>query len=115
MEKKLERLFSEGQRWCAVWGLTRLMREVTIEFSNDLGAALGRLDLRTLEIQLNGILLKPGNEALLHETLCHELAHIVASLRYGPRIKEHGPEWCEYMEKAGFKPRPEIAAGKLAH
>jgi hypothetical protein len=36
------------------------------------------------------------------------LAHVAASLRYGLRIEEHGPEWLEYMTRAGFKPRAVI-------
>jgi predicted SprT family Zn-dependent metalloprotease len=75
-----------------------------------LGGALGRCDLRSLQISLNGVLLLDENEDLLRETLCHELAHVVASVRYGTRIAEHGEEWCEYMRRAGFAPRAVIPA-----
>lgn len=114
MQRKLERMFREAQRWSTLWGLSRLMRDVDIEFSDDLGAALGRCDLTRLKIRLNGVLLLDRNEALLMETLCHELAHVVASVRYGPRIEEHGPEWAEYMARAGFNPRPEIPQSLIA-
>lgn len=105
---RLDNLFAEAKRWSLVWGLSRLMRDVKIEFSNSTGSALGRCDLKTMTVTLNGLLLLDRNEELLHETLCHELAHVVASFRYGCGIEEHGPEWCEYMEQAGFKPRPVI-------
>lgn len=114
MQRKLEHLFQEAQRWAALWGLSRLMRDVDIEFSDELGAALGRCDLTRLTITLNGVLLLDRNEPLLLETLCHELAHVVASVRYGTRIAEHGPEWAEYMARAGFNPRPVIPESLIA-
>ncbi len=105
---RLERMFRAAQDWSVRWGLTRLMRDVDIEFAEDMGDALGRCDLRTLQVRLHGVLLDPRNERLLHETLCHELAHIVASVRYGTRIAEHGVEWAGYMKMAGFDPRPVV-------
>lgn len=108
IEARLERLFDAAKRWSAIWGLSRLMRDIEIEFTNVDTAALGRCDLQRRTITLNGVLLLPANEALLFETLCHELAHVVVAVRYGPRTAEHGPEWEEYMEKAGFKPRAVI-------
>jgi predicted SprT family Zn-dependent metalloprotease len=113
LQPKLDTLFDAAKGWCAVWGLSRLMREVTIDFSNDLGSRLGACDLRTMTVMLNGLLLQDGKEDLLHETLCHELAHVVASLRYGSGIEEHGPEWTEYVEKAGFTPRAHIAENEV--
>jgi len=114
MHRKLDRLFSEAQRWASLWGLSRLMRDVEIGFSDDLGGVLGRCDLRSLQVSLNGVLLLDENEELLRETLCHELAHVVASVRYGTRIAEHGEEWCEYMRRAGFAPRAVIPATLVA-
>ena len=110
MRRRLESLYREAQGWSAKWGLSRLLRDVDIEFSDALGSALGRCDLRTGLISLNGVLLLDGNEELLRETLCHELAHVVASVRYGTRIAEHGVEWSEYMARAGFAPRAVIPA-----
>jgi|GEM_PF-3088735 len=112
--RRLEKLHADLGRWCMVWGLSRLAREADIQFTDDLGMALGRCDPRSGRIVLNGVLLAPENETLLAETLCHEAAHIVAHLRYGPRIAEHGPEWQEYMTKAGFQPRPVIPIGQVA-
>jgi predicted SprT family Zn-dependent metalloprotease len=108
VKEKLDQLFEEAKRWCVLWGLSRLMRDVTIDFSNDLGSKLGACDLSTMTVTLNGVLLLGRKQDLLRETLCHELSHIVASLRYGCGIEEHGPEWSEYMEKAGFTARAVI-------
>ncbi|MCD6052239.1 MAG: protein of unknown function SprT [Verrucomicrobia bacterium] len=104
----LQRLHAQLETWCSLWGLYRLSREAKIAFSDQLGLALGKCNPKTGQIMLNGVLLLPENEKLLFETLCHEAAHITAHLRYGPSIEEHGMEWQEYMEKAGFVPRPVI-------
>lgn len=104
----MAQLHRELEKWCSLWGLYRLSREAKISFSDQLGLALGKCDIQRGQIFLNGVLLLPENEKLLFETLCHEAAHITAHLRYGPAIKEHGVEWQEYMEKAGFEPRPVI-------
>ncbi len=107
-QEKLAQLHRELEKWCSLWGLYRLSREAKISFSDQLGLALGKCDIQRGQIFLNGVLLLPENEKLLFETLCHEAAHITAHLRYGPAIEEHGVEWQEYMEKAGFEPRPVI-------
>lgn len=112
-EERLERLFDEAKHWAGVWGLSRLMRDVSVEFSDADDSRLGQCDLRRRTITLNAVLLLPDNEELLYETLCHELAHVVAAVRYGPRIQEHGPEWQEYMQRAGFQPRAVIPAGEI--
>ncbi len=104
----LMQLHRELEKWCSLWGLYRLSREAKISFSDQLGLALGKCDIQRGQIFLNGVLLLPENEKLLFETLCHEAAHLTAHLRYGPAIEEHGVEWQEYMEKAGFAPRPVI-------
>ena len=91
-----------------------MARDADLRFADDLGLALGRCDLQAGRIALNGVLLLPENEALLFETLCHEAAHLVAHVRYGPAIAEHGPEWQECMEKAGFRPRAVIPIGLVA-
>lgn len=112
-EKRLERLFEEAKHWASVWGLSRLMRDVSVEFSDADESKLGQCDLRRMTITLNAVLLLQENEELLYETLCHELAHVVAAFRYGPRIQEHGPEWQEYMQRAGIHPRPVIPAEEI--
>ena len=113
IQTRLDHLYSEAQRWCIVWGCSRLIRDVNIDFSEDSNAALGTLNLRTMKIVLNGILLLEQNTPLLHETLCHELAHAAAAIRFGTGIEDHGVEWCEYMGKAGVRPRAVIAAEEI--
>jgi len=113
MRLKLDRLYRDAQGWAASWGLSRLMRDVNIEFSDEIGLALGRCDLTRGQVTLNGVLLLDGNEELLRETLCHELSHLVASVRYGPTIAEHGAEWSDYMVRAGFAPRAVIPAARV--
>ena len=108
LEKRLQKLFARAETWVSLWGLNRLLRDFSIEFSDDLGSNLGQCDLRARKILLNAVLLLDANEALLFETLCHELAHAVTAARYGNRVAEHGIEWCEYMERAGFTPRAVI-------
>jgi predicted SprT family Zn-dependent metalloprotease len=114
IQETLHRLFAEARRWSALWGLSRLYRDVHIEFSHELDFALGRCDLRQMTVTLNGLLLLKNNEGLLFETLCHELAHIAASARYGCAIQEHGPEWSGYMTRAGFAPRAVIPQSDVA-
>lgn len=112
-EARLGRLFAAFRGWCLTWGLSRLPREASIEFDDRLGAALGLCDLRAGRILLSAVLLLPENERLLHETLCHEAAHLVVYLRYGTGVAEHGPEWQETMRKAGYPPRAVIPAGRV--
>jgi hypothetical protein len=109
----LERLFAAFREWSVAWGLSRLPRDASIEFDDRLGAALGLCDLRAGRILLSAVLLLPENERLLHETLCHEAAHLVVFLRYGTGVAEHGPEWQEAMRRAGFSPRAVIPAGRV--
>lgn len=79
-----------------------------IRFSDRIGSALGRCELQRGRVTLNALLLHPSNEALLLETLCHEAAHLAVYLRYGPAVDEHGPEWEDFMKRAGYEPRPVI-------
>ena len=92
---QLERLFAQAKEWCVAWGLSRLMRDVSIDFSNEIGARLGVCNPSRMSVTLNGVLLLEQNESILAETLCHELAHIVAALRFGRWNEEHLPEWAD--------------------
>ncbi len=113
-QRQLDRLFAAFREWCVLWGLSRLARDATIEFSDSLYAALGQCDLRAGRITLNAVLLLPPNESLLRETLCHEAAHLVAFVRFGPGIEEHGPEWQDFMRRAGYSPRSVIPRSQVA-
>jgi predicted SprT family Zn-dependent metalloprotease len=113
LQRKLDRLFAGFRDWCVLWGLARLARDTTIEFTGSLNDALGQCDLRAGRITLNAVLLHSANEGLLHETLCHEAAHLVAHVRYGVGIAEHGPEWQQFMRRAGFPPRAVIPRSRV--
>lgn len=55
-------------------------------------------------IRYNPLLLRENPEAFLTETVPHEVAHVIAFLRYGPRIRPHGAEWRAVMEGLGAAP-----------
>jgi len=107
-QRRLERLYAAAENWTAAWGCSALLREVSIEFAEPNTQALGTLALKSRVITLNGLLLQQPKDELLHETLCHELAHAATAWRYGLKTEEHGVEWQEFMQKAGFTPRPHI-------
>jgi SprT protein len=48
-------------------------------------------------IRYNLPLLKRYGEAFINTTVPHEVSHLIARLRYGPRIKPHGVEWKRIM------------------
>lgn len=59
------------------------------------------------EIALNRALFLTGNEAVLSETLLHEMAHVAAYLFDGHA--GHGPPWRRWAMEAGCHPGPCIA------
>ncbi|MDA7916237.1 SprT-like domain-containing protein [Verrucomicrobia bacterium] len=111
--RTLERLHESLTEWSVAWGLSRLARDVDVQFAEELGGDLGQCDLGRHVITLHALLLEPRNGDLLFETLCHEAAHLVAYHRYGTGIESHGPEWQGYMKKAGYQPRAEIREADL--
>lgn len=56
------------------------------------------------EIRLNTELLYTHWDDMLHNTVPHEVAHIVAGQQYGFRIKPHGGEWALCMIALGLEP-----------
>ncbi len=115
IEARLDRLFQAFRQWSIAWGVSRLPRDATVEFDDRIESALGLCEVRAGRIVLNAVLLRPENEGLLHETLCHEAAHLVVYLRYGSGVEEHGEEWRATLRRAGFRPRaviPESEVGR---
>jgi SprT protein len=55
-------------------------------------------------IRYNPILLRENPESFIAETVPHEVAHMVAYLRYGRSIRPHGPEWRAIMAQFGAEP-----------
>lgn len=55
-------------------------------------------------IRYNATLLRANPEDFLDSTVPHEVAHLVAFARHGPRIRPHGAEWVEIMRHFGAEP-----------
>jgi predicted SprT family Zn-dependent metalloprotease len=80
---------------------------VKLRFSDRMRSRLGHIRYHTtsggerivLELALNIHLMLPGNEAILLDTLLHEMTHMEAWLLRGERA--HGPEWKEIARRVG--------------
>jgi predicted SprT family Zn-dependent metalloprotease len=80
---------------------------VKLRFSDRMRSRLGHIRYHTtssgerivLELALNIHLMLPGNEAILLDTLLHEMTHMEAWLRHGERA--HGPDWKEIARRVG--------------
>lgn len=80
---------------------------VRIRFSDRMRSRLGHIRYHTtssnervvLELALNIHLLLPGNEAILMDTLLHEMTHMEAWLIHGDRA--HGADWKEIARRVG--------------
>jgi SprT protein len=73
-------------------GAGRIANELRVEWNSRLKTAAGRADYRQKLISLNPRLSE--HPAEIDRTLRHELAHILAQFRAGPRrIPPHGVEW----------------------
>ena len=55
-------------------------------------------------VRYNPALLSRHGEDFLARTVPHEVAHIIAFHRHGPRIQPHGPEWQAIMHLFGVPP-----------
>lgn len=80
---------------------------VKLRFSDRMRSRLGHIRYHTtsngerivLELALNIHLMLPGNEAILLDTLLHEMTHMEAWLMRGERA--HGPDWKEIARRVG--------------
>lgn len=80
---------------------------VKLRFSDRMRSRLGHIRYHTtssgerivLELALNIHLMLPGNEAILLDTLLHEMTHMEAWLFHGERA--HGPDWKEIAKRVG--------------
>jgi hypothetical protein len=85
----------------------RLPASVTMRLSNRMKSRLGHVRYHTtttgervvLELALNIHLLLPTNEAVLMDTLLHEMTHIEAWLDHGER--GHGRKWKDIATRVG--------------
>lgn len=80
---------------------------VKLRFSDRMRSRLGHIRYHTtstgerivLELALNIHLMLPGNEAILLDTLLHEMTHMEAWLLHGERA--HGPDWKAIANRVG--------------
>ena len=97
-------LLGKAEGWAELWGLPDLTRSVTVEFSRRFRSSLGLCRPVRGRIRLAAHL-QEGNDALLEEVLCHELAHVAVYRLHGRKARPHGREWKMLLTRAGFKPR----------
>ena len=100
-----DKLCAKVEQWARLWGLPGLTDSVTVEFSRRFRSSLGRCRPMDGRIRLAAHLEENGNEDLLEEVLCHELAHVAAHRLHGRRVRPHGSEWKSLVSAAGFEPR----------
>ena len=93
--------------WAEVWGVPGLERRVKLSWSGRMHRSLGRC-LPTLGVVRINDQLAEGQEDLLTEVLCHELAHVAACELHGRLRRPHGGEWAALMRAAGYPPRASI-------
>ncbi len=74
--------------------------------------SLGRCRPSQGQIRIAEFLLT-GPPGLLEEVLCHEVAHVATTLKFGAGIRPHGAEWAGLMRDAGFEPRVRIPHGEI--
>lgn len=70
-----------------------------------LGTTRVKAGAATGTIRLSRYLVTGGSEAMLRETLLHEIAHAVAFVRHGRRALNHGPLWRRVAREVGASPR----------
>ena len=86
-------LEAKAREILAALDATELGREVHVEWNARLFSAAGRADSRRNLISLNPRL-REHDSAEIDRTLRHELAHLLAQFRAGPRrIPPHGAQW----------------------
>lgn len=56
-------------------------------------------------IRINAHLLNTETASILHETVPHEVAHLIAQIAFGPQIEPHGDEWQRVMRSLGKTPQ----------
>ncbi|MET0065710.1 MAG: SprT-like domain-containing protein [Candidatus Thiodiazotropha sp.] len=81
----------------AAFRLTPLRPEIRFDLSGKTAGSVSFGPRGRIVIRYNAILLAQYGQHFIDETVPHEVAHIVARSRYGPRIKPHGSEWKRVM------------------
>jgi predicted SprT family Zn-dependent metalloprotease len=88
--------------WAILWEVPRLPELVTFRQNPRLRTTIARWvpGFRCIELGTRFFTLEGQQE----EVLCHELAHAAVSLKHGPGVMAHGPEWRALIKAAGFVP-----------
>ncbi|MCU7798048.1 MAG: SprT-like domain-containing protein [Candidatus Thiodiazotropha sp. (ex Semelilucina semeliformis)] len=56
-------------------------------------------------IRYNAQMLNENGQDFIHQTVPHEVAHLVARVLHGVKIRPHGREWKSIMNEFGAKPK----------
>jgi SprT protein len=95
-------LVAIAERCGQAWDIPDLARRVAIVYNPRLRTTLGRAMLDDNRVELNVHLLRAYPDELLG-TLTHELAHLVARMRYG-NVRPHGREFKALMRVVNMSP-----------
>jgi len=109
LDPVLRALLPRVRHWGDLWDQPDLAERVSISFSPRLTRSLGRTNPSRGVVRL-AVHLQDAPPETLEEVLCHEVAHVAVHHRHGPGAKPHGPEWADYVRKAGFEPRVKAPA-----
>ena len=101
-------------RFAALWNEPGLPAAVTVRLSTRMRRSVGLCRPASGRIALNRQLLA-GNTALLHEVLCHELAHVVVYRRHQRDAVPHGAEWQALVRAAGHTPTTAMRTANGEH
>lgn len=88
---------------CRLWNIESIKHEIRVEFSLRMTRSLGRTKPVKKLVRLNSNLSNSLSEHL-EEVLCHEIAHIAATHKFGNALKPHGIEWQALVRTAGYEP-----------
>ena len=91
------------RKWCSIWGVPALADTVSVRANARLRSSIARLVIADRCVELGPLFFSASVNH--REVLCHELAHAAARLKYGRRIRPHGPEWRDLVRAVGFEPR----------
>ena len=97
-----EVLFAAAYEVLSCWEAIDELPNLKIVWNGRLRTSGGRALLHRQQVELNPRLIAQ-NSQYFGTVLIHELAHLVASARYG-RVKPHGKEWQQLMIAAGENP-----------
>ncbi len=86
---------------------------VPVRFGEPVGSAwpsvvAGQYDSREMSIVLNPKVLPYIGVRGMRDTVRHEVAHVIAHLRYGRHIDGHGSEWVTVAKELGAIPQETV-------